>query len=392
MNILFYYAMTYSPLNGGIANVSLWLANYFVEMGHNVILLSRKPTTKAVSPLQRYLPNANEQYASENRVAFIEMTKSQQTDVVINQNGITPEETNVLRWCDELHIPCCTVLHNSLYGIYNFNDRLGPLIGTFVKWFHLRNIANKITHFAFRKKYGRLYRLQCEKSTKVVLLSNRFRDEYRWFSGCKDEGKMIAIPNCLTIPVPQMVDINVKRKELLFVGRLAKEKRLDLLIDIWEKLFRVFSDWQLTIVGTCNKQFEKRVLRLKEKIRKRNIERVVFEGFQNPAEYYKRASLFCMTSEYEGLGLVLIEAMAYGTVPVAFDSYANVSEIITHGKNGMLVPPFRVREYSKTLASLMNDPKRREAMAFSAINTSHNYDVDAICKKWLDLFDSLSAR
>ena len=236
MNILFYYAMTYSPLNGGIANVSLWLANYFVEMGHNVILLSRKPTTKAVSPLQRYLPNANEQYASENRVAFIEMTKSQQTDVVINQNGITPEETNVLRWCDELHIPCCTVLHNSLYGIYNFNDRLGPLIGTFVKWFHLRNIANKITHFAFRKKYGRLYRLQCEKSTKVVLLSNRFRDEYRWFSGCKDEGKMIAIPNCLTIPVPQMVDINVKRKELLFVGRLAKEKRLDLLIDILSHL------------------------------------------------------------------------------------------------------------------------------------------------------------
>ena len=99
-----------------------------------------------------------------------------------------------------------------------------------------------------------------------------------------------------------------------------------------------------------------------------------------------------MTSEYEGFGLVLIEAMAYGTVPVAFDSYANVGEIITHGKNGMLVPPFRVREYSKTLASLMNDLKRREAMAFSAINTSHNYDVDAICKKWLDLFDSLSAR
>ena len=88
MNILFYYIKTYAPINGGIANVSLWLAGHFVEMGHNVILLSRKPTTKAVSLLQRYLPNANDQYALENRVAFIEITKSQQTDVVINQNGV----------------------------------------------------------------------------------------------------------------------------------------------------------------------------------------------------------------------------------------------------------------------------------------------------------------
>ena len=51
MNILFYYIKTYAPINGGIANVSLWLAGHFVEMGHNVILLSRKPTTKAVSLL-----------------------------------------------------------------------------------------------------------------------------------------------------------------------------------------------------------------------------------------------------------------------------------------------------------------------------------------------------
>ena len=68
MNILFYYIKTYAPINGGIANVSLWLAGHFVEMGHNVILLSRKPTTKAVFRDIYQMPMINMRWKIELRL------------------------------------------------------------------------------------------------------------------------------------------------------------------------------------------------------------------------------------------------------------------------------------------------------------------------------------
>lgn len=62
------------------------------------------------------------------------------------------------------------------------------------------------------------------------------------------------------------------------------------------------------------------------------MERVVFTGWQDPESFYRDASILCLTSDFEGWGMVLTEAMTFGAVPVAFNSYAAITDIIDDGK------------------------------------------------------------
>ena len=68
------------------------------------------------------------------------------------------------------------------------------------------------------------------------------------------------------------------------------------------------------------------------------LKRVRFEGRQNPKRYYEEASIFMLTSSFEGWGLTLTEAQQFGCVPLAFYSYASLPDIITDGKNGFMIP------------------------------------------------------
>lgn len=73
---------------------------------------------------------------------------------------------------------------------------------------------------------------------------------------------------------------------------------------------------------------------LKEMAHKLNLKNISFEGFQEPEPYYARSSLFCLTSTFEGFGLVLAEAMQHGCVPLAFDSYPGSQRHYPARKNG----------------------------------------------------------
>lgn len=94
-----------------------------------------------------------------------------------------------------------------------------------------------------------------------------------------------------------------------------------------------FPDWKLIIVGDG---VEKR--NLVEKVIQLKLNNVVFEGFQNPSLYYKRASILMLTSEYEGFGLVVVEAMSFGVIPVVYGSYSAVYDIISDGVDGVILP------------------------------------------------------
>lgn len=113
---------------------------------------------------------------------------------------------------------------------------------------------------------------------------------------------------------------------------------------IWEKVEKACPGWHLDIVGDGPD-----AELLKDSAQKLGLSRIVFHGFQNPGPYYSRASIFCMTSTFEGFGLVLVEAMQHGCVPIAFDSYPAVRDIISHGENGILIPPFR-KKITQTLS------------------------------------------
>lgn len=142
------------------------------------------------------------------------------------------------------------------------------------------------------------------------------------------------------------------------MGRLSyADKRVDRLIDIWNILKGKTAGWQLIIVGEGD---EKK--KLEAYVKKLNLTNVEFAGFcNNPKQYYDRASILCLTSSFEGWGLVLTEAQANGIVPIAFECSDGVKSILSPNEiNGLLIPPFDLEAYAKKLLFVMNNTEARK--------------------------------
>lgn len=92
---------------------------------------------------------------------------------------------------------------------------------------------------------------------------------------------------------------------------------------------------------------------------------------------YKRAQIICVSSTYEGFSLVLTEALQYGVIPVAFDSFESVHDIIDTGKNGFLVKPFQINYYANILKSLMFNDNLRQQIQMN-IQTDTSFSIASI--------------
>ena len=164
-----------------------------------------------------------------------------------------------------------------------------------------------------------------------------------------------------------------KQNIVLFVGRLTyADKRVDMLIDIWNLLKGKTNDWKLIIVGEGPEKEN-----LEAQVKKLNLTNVEFAGFSNnPKEYYDKAAILCMTSVFEGWGLVLTEAQANGVVPMAFGCSEGVKYILSpHQINGLIIPPFDKEIYAQNLLSLMNNKEKRLQIQKNIIDSTFNVGI-----------------
>lgn len=88
--------------------------------------------------------------------------------------------------------------------------------------------------------------------------------------------------------------------------------------------------------------------------------------------------------------MVLCESAAFGCVPVAFDSFAAVHDIISDGENGALVPAFDLDKYAGTLARLMSDASERERLAKNALKIPEKFAPEKIAESWESLFGEVT--
>ena len=104
------------------------------------------------------------------------------------------------------------------------------------------------------------------------------------------------------------------------------------------------------------------------------------------APYYERASVVMMTSVFEGFGLVLTEAMSRGCIPIAFDSYASLRDIITPDVDGCIISPFDTDAYVAALSRLVSLPAAElQAMRQAALDKAETFRVRNIARQWMDL-------
>lgn len=228
-----------------------------------------------------------------------------------------------------------------------------------------------------------VYTYVTSRADKYVLLSEGFKSLF--FPAKVFPKKVTAIPNFLS---RQLVDVKVdiweKKKEVLFVGRMDNaQKRIDLLLQVWKKIEEKYNinDWILNICG--GGPDAEMLKQMKEEL---GLQNVYFRGVVSPEEWYRTAPIFCMTSEFEGFGLVLTEAAAFSCVPMAFDSFEAVHDIITDKENGRLIKAFDVDAYAEALAELIENKDYRMKLAENAKRDVKKFGPDVVMDEWEKLF------
>jgi glycosyltransferase involved in cell wall biosynthesis len=216
-------------------------------------------------------------------------------------------------------------------------------------------------------------------------LSDSFKPIFKCISLLINPTKLITIHNPLTINHCISKEQIKKEKICLFVGRLAKEKGVDMLLKIWCIVESKLPEWKLVIAGDGEERpwMETYVLR-------HHLKRVEFIGFQADMSYYYRKSyILTMSSIFEGWLLALSEAMCFGAIPITFNSYASAKDIIDNTINGFLITSFSISEYTETLLHLCQNTCLLEQMSRKAIEKSKIFTISNIVPKWEDLFSSL---
>lgn len=96
-----------------------------------------------------------------------------------------------------------------------------------------------------------------------------------------------------------------------------------------------------------------------------------------------------LTSEYEGFGLVVAEAMSYGVVPVVYNSFESAKDLITDGYNGVLVEkPFSISSFTRKVQELMDKPSYLNELSKNSRIVSTDYSIDKLADKWYQLMDN----
>jgi glycosyltransferase involved in cell wall biosynthesis len=224
-------------------------------------------------------------------------------------------------------------------------------------------------------------KLLYSRADKIIAVSNFIRKDLILNYNIK-KAKVVVIYNPIDIEkvnalASEEISDQWFREEVpivISVGRLSKEKGYDTLLRAFA-IAREKSDIRLAILGEGEEKKS-----LEELDKKLGIERdVVFLGYKNnPYKYMKRASIFVLSSLYEGFPNVLIEAMACGTPVISTQYNPYPHEIIEHGKNGLLVPVTNEKALAEAMLKLLNDPAGMTMLAANAKEKAKEFLVQKI--------------
>ena len=188
----------------------------------------------------------------------------------------------------------------------------------------------------------------------------------------------LALKPARSVPPKEKVVLAVGRKDSWFY------KGFDNLIRSWERVAAEAKGWKLQIVGGSNGEGQAYLERLCKECGV--TDSVEFPDFQSDIlPCYQQASIFVLSSRYEGFGLVLIEAMSQGCACIACDYKGRQSEILTNGKNGVTCEPDNVEVLANAIRQLIVDDERRVQLQANAIQRAADFSLGKIMDRWEEI-------
>ncbi len=384
MNLLF--LINKYPNHGGTEVVTTVLSNAFVERGHQVYIVSFEQLMpellEQLDARIRFYPMSNPFACKQNQEHLHAILVEEKIDFILNQWCLP---FYVSRFCRKAmqgtNCKLIAVHHNAPNQNSLLNDvriKLEDSKSRFVRiGLRCRLLALKTaTIFSMRH----VYRL----SDRYVVLSESFVPLFQRFTKCRSTDKLAVVGNPLTINADSyQYGASSKEKLIIYVGRVDhNQKRVERVVDVWRRIATELPGWRLEIVGDGPER-----QRLEQLAKDEELPRISFEGFQDPVKYYQRASILLLTSEYEGFGLVIVEAMAFGCVPIVYGSYSAVYDIISHSDDGFIVePPYDAKDFANLTKLVASNTSERFRIASRSKEKAKLFTVDSVVEKWLCFF------
>ncbi len=221
---------------------------------------------------------------------------------------------------------------------------------------------------AIRRDYGKL--------DALTVLTDADRADYAGLlHGART--RVARIPNAL--PTLDGGTSALDRRVVVAAGRLNPQKGFDLLIPAFARVARERPDWQLRIYGNGPER-----ARLRQLVADHDLHASVFlmGATRRLGAAMASASLFVLSSRFEGFGMVILEAMSKGLPVVSFDCPRGPGELIDDGRDGVLVPPEDGDALAAALVALIDDEERRRAFAAAALRKAEQYRAEAVRAQW----------
>lgn len=389
MNIAFLFYCPIVPHIGGVQRVTDVLTKEFVKRGHNVIFICTESRNmddayQNYSATQIYLDSNKDE--EEFIADYCKILHTNDIDVVISQEA--QKESLLLLANTPICVKRISVVHINPYAIIGNERRIKRairsrrLVTNLAKY--LVMLFPHIARQYYRLKENKFYRRILGVSDKLVLLSPSFVELLKENIPNISNRKLVTIGNPNTF-VPKH-EVGTKENLIICVARLSEApKNVRDFILVWQQLYKYNPMWKAVIVGDG----PDRGL-LESFAKKKGVRNLSFVGrVENVGNYYQRAKFVCMTSIYEGWGMVLTEGMSYGCVPCVYGSYGAAFDIVDDGVNGIISTPFRPKEMADRIQTLINDESRLVQMSSSAIEKVKDFNADKVADKWDALFDSL---
>lgn len=200
--------------------------------------------------------------------------------------------------------------------------------------------------------------------------------------------RILSMPNA----APDMGGVRaaLDNKIVVAAGRLTRQKGFDMLIPAFAEVAAKHPDWQLQIYGGGERRPE-----LESRIADLDVgDNVKLMGFtKRLPQKFGEASLYVLSSRFEGFPMVLLEAMMCGLPPVAFDCPTGPRDLIEHGTDGLIVPFGDIDALAAAIIELIEDTERRKAFGARAYEKAQQqYTTPAIAERWEQLFDDIARR
>ena len=172
-------------------------------------------------------------------------------------------------------------------------------------------------------------------------------------------------------------------KKIICVARYHEQKRLDLLVEVWRRIHSKYKGWQIDVYGMGPDKAW-----LQDRIDAVGVADSfkLNDAVDNVMEKYLESSIFCLTSEHEGFGLVLAEAAMMGVPICAFD-IVGVKWLLSDKETALLCPFGDVDAFAQNLSMLIESRSLRVKLRTAAKKRMEDFRIEVIMEKWNSLFE-----